>query len=194
MAGLFDTLSGGPGGGGGGNVGAQLGITSGKSSTTGTSSGTTTTRAFDAAAKNQLDQFTAQLLRQVQGGPDAAFSKEAAQLDARATVDQIFKDFQRDALPNILSLQGQSGTYSNTGVQGLANDAYAQTVGKAGALVLDTIAKYAGIQQAGEQLDTASLLGALQLQRDAFNVQDFKQASSSDTKSKSTSFGLKLSM
>lgn len=191
---FLKTLMGGPGGGGGGGGSFSAGLDRSKSSTSGSSTGTTTNRAFDAVAKNQLDQFTAQLLAQVSGGPDAAFSKEAAQVDARATVEQIFTDFQRDALPNILSLQGQSGTYSNTAVQGLVNDAYAQTVGKAGALVLDTITKYAGIQQQGEQLDTASLLGALQLQRDAFNVQDVKQTATSRTKSKSKSFGLKLAL
>lgn len=193
MPGFMDILMGGPGGGGGGG-GNSLNFSqqTGKSSTSGTSSGTTTTKAFDAASKNQLDSLTALLLGKTTAGPDAAFSKEAAQADSRATVEQIFKDFKQSTLPNILSLQGQSGTYSNTAVAGLANDAYAQTVGKAGALVLDTISKYANIQQQGEQLDTASLLGALQLQRDAFSVQDFKQQASSQSKSKNTGFSLGL--
>lgn len=191
--GFLDTLMGGPGGGSG-NASLNGSIQSGKSSTSGNASGTTTNRAFDAASKTQLDQLTARLLGNTLDGPDAMFSKEAAQKDSRATVEQIFKDFKQTALPNILSLQGQSGTYSNTAVVGLADNAYAETVGKAGALVLDTINKYAAIQQQGQQLDTASLLGALQLQRDAFNVQDVTQSSTSRSKSKNTglSFGLKF--
>lgn len=196
MPGFLEILANGAGGAGAGTGGSSLNASyqSGKSSTTGSSSGTTTTRAFDATAKTQLDQLTAMLLGKTTQGPDAAFSKEAAQADSRATVEQIFKDFKRSTLPNILSLQGQSGTYSNTAVAGMANDAFAQTIGKAGALVLDTIGKYAGIQQQGEQLDTASLLGALQLQRDAFNVQDFTQAATSRSKSKNigASIGLKF--
>lgn len=180
------------GAGSSGSLGGQ--ISSGKSTTVGSSTSKTTNTAFDAVAKGQLDAFTAQLLSQIQAGPDAAFSKDAATNDTREAISNIFTEYSEQDLPQILSLQSQSGTYSNTQTQQLANDAFARTVGKAGSLLLDTIAKYAGIQQAGRETDSASLLGALQLQRDAFSAQDVVQTSTSETKSKKKgfSFGLKF--
>lgn len=190
MSFFSELLSGGQGGGGGGSIGFSA--TSGKSTTNANGTSKTTNTAFDAVAKGQLDAFTAQLLAQVQGGPNAEFSKDAATKDTRDAIANIFTEFGEQELPQILSLQSQSGTYSNTQTQQLANDALARTVGKAGNLLLDTIAKYAGIQQAGRETDTASLLGALQLQRDAFSTQDVVQTSTSSTSSKKKGFSLGL--
>lgn len=181
-------------------TGMQMGLSAGYSSATtktnSTTSGTskTTNRAFDDVAKGQLDAFTAQLLAQVKAGTNPAYSKESAISDTRDAISQIFTDYREQDLPQILSLQGKTGTYSNTATQQLANDAFARTVGKAGALTLDTIAKYAGIQQSGKETDLASLLGALQLQRDAFSVQDVVQTSTTSGKSKKSGFNLGLKL
>lgn len=197
MAGLFDFISGGLetvlGGGAGGGV-LSGGISSGKSSTSGSSSTTTTQKRGNDLSQQITDKLTQLLSDSVAKGADPNFSKDQAIKDTQAQVDQIFRQYSTDALPNILAGMGASGGYAATGAQLLANDAFSTAVAKGSALVTDTISKYTQLANDKQGQTLSALLTALGLEQSANTTQTENSQFNTSTKSSSKSLGLKFSL
>lgn len=77
--------------------------------------------------------------------------KAIARADAADLVNNLFIEFADEELPKIYQAQNGSGGYNAITAQLLADDAYARTVNKAAALILDNISKYATIRQGDSQ-------------------------------------------
>lgn len=95
---------------------------------------------------------------------DPNYSKDAAIADSQGIVDNIFRSYRESSLPNILERQTQTGAYSGTGTQLLANDAYARTTSQASEAVMNAIMGYADIQnqrRATASNAMSSILGGL---------------------------------
>lgn len=56
--------------------------------------------------------------------------------DTREAVNQIFRDYEEQALPEIFNVDMGSGTFGNTTTQMLANDAFSRAAGQAAGLRL----------------------------------------------------------
>lgn len=163
------------------NIGFSIGKTSGKSTT---DSKQTTTKGTDQSNKllaNLSDYLNAALV-----GGNAGLSKDAAIADASGVVNKIFKDYSSTVLPQILTLQGNAGVYSDTATQNLANDAFAKANTDAATAVLDNIKAYQQLLQNDKQLNLNGLLSALGL------VQDSNQTSTGSGTTKTS--GLQLGL
>ena len=93
-------------------------------------------------AQKQLLEVLSQFQTQNLGTTNQEFSKGAAIADSRALLDNIFRDFKNNSLPEIFQNQVGSGGYNSTTGQLLANDAYAAATAKSAQVMLEAILKY----------------------------------------------------
>lgn len=149
-------------------------------------------RESTSSSVRRLDDQTYQelqrTLRRMQAGAeeeDPRYSKQAAINDTKGIVDSIFADYADTALPQILERQGQSGGYSSTGTQLLANDAYSRTTAKASEVVLQAIQGYAATQNEKRQTSIQGLgtvlEGLLAAREDSTSSSTFNTSSRSRT-------------
>jgi len=196
--GLFSSMFGGIGGLAGdiGSLGGSM--SSGKSSSTTQASGDSTTTLFDETSKSQLDQLVASMMGKVGGIGDTStanpYSKSSALKDVSGVVDNLFKTFREQNLPQIMAAGGQAGVYNSSGMQAMADNAYAQTVGQAASITMDAVKSYAGIDNTNNQLTLQSLLQGLNMEGQALQKTSQNSTSTTNTKAsnKSLNFGLKL--
>ena len=136
--------------------------------------------AFDAFSKQSLDTLL-QTLTDTQGSKGAGFTKDAAIADSQGLVQGLFNKYSKEVVPQIVAQGGQGGVYNSTGVQALANDAFASTVAKGAELQLGAIKDYAGIQQQAQNSGFEAILAALGLQAKAYSTSDSTGNSATDT-------------
>lgn len=79
---------------------------------------------------------------------DTSYSRENAIADTQGFIDELFRSYQAEALPQIYRNPRASGIYNDTSTQLLANDAYATTVSKGMAALSQNILNYAQARQA----------------------------------------------
>lgn len=92
---------------------------------------------FDPAIKAALDAAIT----------DEEYSKDAAMRDAAGLSDAVMKRLLETQMPSISTADRTTGGYSNTTTEMLRNDLTARTGAAGQQVVLDTIAKYAAINQ-----------------------------------------------
>lgn len=136
--------------------------------------------AFDAFSKQSLDTLL-QTLTDTQAGKGAGFTKDAAVADTQGLVQGLFNKYSKEVVPQIVAQGGQGGVYNSTGVQALANDAFASTVAKGAELQLSAIKDYAGIQQQAQNSGFEAILAALGLEAKAYSTSDSTGTSETDT-------------
>lgn len=127
----------------------------------------TLTEYLTGGQQTQLDQLLTMLLGSALTPDKTTFSKDAAIHDSQGAIADIFRQFQQLVIPQNANAQNQSGGYNSTAVNQLNSQGYSDAVSKAGALVLDTINKYATLGQNQQQLDINSILNAFQIARGA---------------------------
>lgn len=79
---------------------------------------------------------------------DTSYSRENAIADTQGFIDEIFRRYQNEALPQIYRNPRASGIYNDTSTQLLANDAYATAVAQGQAAISQNILNYAQARQA----------------------------------------------
>lgn len=162
------------------------------SSSQGRENSSTSVRRLDGETYQELQKTLRQMQRATEE-EDPRYSKQAAIRDSKGIVDSIFADYADTALPQILERQGQSGGYSSTGTQLLANDAYARTTAKASEVIMSAIQGYAATQnqkrQTGIQGLGTVLEGLLAAREDTTNNSSF----TSSSKAKTSGFSAKAS-
>lgn len=79
---------------------------------------------------------------------DTSYSRDNAIADTQGFIDELFRSYQTEALPQIYRNPRASGIYNDTSTQLLANDAYATTVSKGMAALSQNILNYAQARQA----------------------------------------------
>ena len=159
-------------------------------------SGLTTTQRFDEQAKALLDALTNRAFDEQTGDP--SYTREKAIADAQGMIQNIFKEYQETALPEIYGAQRQTGAYNSTAGQMLANDAFGEAVSRSAQVVQKNIIDYAQLAQGERQLQSSILLDALKLQGSAYESTDLEQkassqysgTSSTNTRGSSRSWGL----
>jgi hypothetical protein len=163
----------------------------------GTERSTTSTRRLGDQQYRELSAT----MRRLQADLDEyspEYSKEAAVKDTKGLVESIFTQYRESDLPNILQQQGQSGAYSSTGTQLLANDAFARANTQASSAVLQAIGTYAGIQNERRSVSSSALSnvlsGLLAAREDVTQESAYSTVSSSKAKGKTTkaSAGFKI--
>ena len=160
-------------------LGFSLGGSSGKSSSQSTTRQTVT--RFDEQSKQILDSLT-QFLQKSAQNPSQQYSRDNAIADTQGIVKGIFDQFSKVLLPQIaIGAQG-AGVYNATGASNLANEGFAKATTDSASAVLNNITQYAQLANQDKSLNLSSLLGALQLQRDAFQTSLEKSTGSSTSK------------
>lgn len=182
----------------GGSFGKSHSSSSSTTNTSGSSTtdltGLSTTKRFDDAAKALLDAFSNSAFDEVADG-ESQYTRENAITDASGVVNDIFRQYREQALPEIYSAQGSTGAYNSSAAQLLANDAYGSAVSQSAQVVTDNIARYAELGQNEQQLAISSLLDALKLQGSAYEQENVDQTSNSifestsNTRSRGSSSG-----
>lgn len=159
-------------------------------------SGTSTTQRFDEQSKALLDALTNRAFTEQTGDP--SYTREKAIEDAQGMIQNIFKEYQETALPEIFSAQRQTGAYNSSSGQLLANDAFGEAVSRSAQVVQKNIIDYAQLAQGERQLQSSLLLDALKLQGSAYESQELEQESesswngitSTNSRGSSSSYGL----
>lgn len=110
-----------------------------------------TTTANSRVDQNQLDIVNSLLssMQANQGGD--RFSKEAAIRDTQGVVESIIRRNLENTLPQIRSAQTSAGLMNDTTSSLMENDLQARINRESQATILDTIQKYAQLQQAAAQ-------------------------------------------
>lgn len=98
--------------------------------------------------------------RQRTGEDIQAVSLANAQRDSKSVVDNIFTQYQEEALPEIFTASESAGVYGSSGAQTLANDAYARTVSNASELTMGLANTYSN-QLLQEQNQVDNLITSL---------------------------------
>jgi hypothetical protein len=75
------------------------------------------------------------------------YSREAALADTAGGINQIFRQYETQALPQIYKNPRSTGAYNDTSTQLLANDAYSTAVAKGQALQAENVMRYANARQ-----------------------------------------------
>ena len=128
-----------------------------------TSGNETSKQVTQRLDNNSIANLTA-LLGTIQGnltGPDQ-YSKEAALQDSEGVVKQLFAEYSKTLLPQIISKASQSGAYNSSAAQLLADNAFAETVNRAAEVKLNTVAQYAQASAQKQQTQTQTLGTILQ--------------------------------
>lgn len=181
----------------GGSGGANLGFSSSKTKTNSNSSGSGATNAditrFDTASKQQLDDLV-KLLQGNVAAPNTEFNKSSAIGDVAGVVQNLFRQFKDQTLPQIFTQQAGTGGYNSTSAQFLANDAFAETTSKAAAVTMDTIGKYEDLSRNRLSVNLEGMINALNLEAQATESQKSTESfnSTSRSTSKSKGFGFNL--
>lgn len=163
-----------------------------------TSGNETSQQVTQRLDNNSIANLTA-LLGTIQGnltGPDQ-YSKEAALQDSEGVVKQLFAEYSKTLLPQIISKASQSGAYNSSAAQLLADNAFAETVNRAAEVKLNTVAQYAQASAQKQQTQAQTLgtiLQGLLQARETTNlasvvnsITDSKYSGKSTTKSLQTS-------
>lgn len=79
---------------------------------------------------------------------DTSYSRENAIADTQGFIDEIFRQYETESLPQIYRNPRASGIYNDTSTQLLANDAYSTAVAKGQAAISQNILNYAQARQA----------------------------------------------
>lgn len=182
-------------------IGFSFGSSKSKSATTSTSSGSGTSvtdiTRMDEASKWELDQLM-QLMGDKVGAPSQEYSKAAAIGDVAGVVNNLFNQFREQALPQIFSAEGATGGYGSTSAQFMANDAFAETLGRAAQVSMENIGRYADISNKEQSLNLEGLIQALNLQKEAVareaTAESYTSKSSSKTKGKGSQMGIGASL
>lgn len=153
-----------------------------ESSTASTSSATTdkqtstkasdtlnTVTAFDQFSKEKLDTLLT-TLTDAQGSVGAGFTKDQAIMDSKGAIDNLFNKYKQEVVPQIVAQGGQGGVYNSTSLQGMADNAYAQTVAQGAAVQQQTIKDYAQIGQQAQTSGIEAILATLGLESKAFGT------------------------
>lgn len=82
---------------------------------------------------------------------DTSFTRQNAINDSQGFIENIFREFETQSLPQIYKNQRASGIYNDTSTQLLANDAYSSAVAKGQANLFQNILAYA--QARNQQLN-----------------------------------------
>lgn len=115
---------------------------------------------YQEAGANQLLAAISQYMKGPLAQSSQEYGKQAAIADSRGLVSSIFREYQNEALPQIMQMEAGSGGYNSSTGQLLANDAFAGAVSKSQAAVLDTINKYRAIEQ-NDFATLAKLVGSI---------------------------------
>lgn len=173
------------------NFGADY--TRSSSDTSSRSTGTERTSTSTRRLGDQQYKELSATLRSLQSDLDEyapQYSKEAAVKDTKGLVESIFNQYRESDLPNILQQQGQSGAYSSTGTQQLANDAFSRATTQASSAVLQAITSYADIQNQRRSVSGAALnnvlSGLLAAREDTTATSAFTTQGSSKSRGKTT--------
>lgn len=167
------------------NIGGSRSSTSSSSRTS--ESGQQTIQRLDVAGSGFLDELYRLFgTRATQGG---GFTREQAIEDSAGAIDNLFRQYENTALPQILNMQAQTGGYASSAAQSLANEAYASTVAQGAQLRLDTIANYAALNQRQQELDVNAMLGALGGRLQAREDVSYAGTSNTSSRGRSSSIG-----
>lgn len=165
----------------------------GISQTTASSSGTKREESATRRLTAKDEAFVQELMRAFgsKTTADTAGARKNAIKDTKGIVDELFRSYKEQALPEIMSKQQQSGGYGATTTQMLGNDAYARTVNQAAATQLNAISAYEATELNRSQLALQGLSTSLQSLIAA--REDTTASGAFSTKSKSTTKSLNQS-
>lgn len=90
------------------------------------------------------------------------FTREAAIQDSEGIIKDLFKQYSQSVLPQIISKASQSGAYNSTSAQLLADNAFAETLGKAATVRTNAIAQYSQAADSKKQVATQAVGTILQ--------------------------------
>ena len=113
----------------------------------------------EKGGKTLLDAINLFSANQLANSADQ-YGKQAAIADTQGFVKDLFDQFSKTALPALFQNEASSGGYNGTTGQLMANDAFAQTISKAQAGIIDTILKYRQTEQ-NDFTTLAKLVGAI---------------------------------
>lgn len=188
-----------------GSIGGALGFGKSKGSSSQSGTSTTTGRENISTSISRLDDNTIAQLNELLGmfqgelGTESEYTRERALQDVRGLVDATFREYEEQYLPEVLSAQSQTGSFSSTAGQELANRGYSDAVQKGTQLQLSAIAEYAGLAQQERQTSLggleavlAGLLGARETTQGVSEI-DSTTKGSSQGSSKSSGWSSSLS-
>ncbi len=173
----------------------SLGFGGGKSSSTQTSSSNSTTTGKESSNQTtqRLDQATldavTKIFTDLSGGigdRPAELSKDAAIADTQGVVQNLFDNFSKSVLPQIMQKAFTGGAYNSTAANLIANDAFAQTVNKAAEVQLGAISQYEAAGTARQQVQNTTLGTILQTLLGSKEVTNLVSSLESNTKSSAT--------
>lgn len=149
-----------------GAISGAFGSKKGSSSTSSTSRTTGTENIFNVVER--LDQNTIAQLTELLGmfsgelSEESEYTRERALQDVRGLVDATFQEYAQEYLPQVLTAQSQTGSFSSSAAQELADRGYADAVQRGTQLQLSAIAEYAGLANQERQTSLGGLQAALQ--------------------------------
>ena len=126
-----------------------------------------------------------------QAGP---FTREAALEDVDGFVQNLFKRFSEEALPEIFSQQSSSGGFGSTTAQQLSNDAFARTVAEGAAKQFEAVSRFGELQELVRKTNIQGLGTSLQALLQADQTETFNTRVSSKSSGRSKSFGAGLNI
>lgn len=131
-----------------------------RSNTSGNEVSSQTTQRLDSKSIQSLTEVLNSLQAGLVGGKE--YSKEAALQDSEGIVQQLFSQFSQTLLPQIISKSTGAGAYNSSAAQLLADNAFAETVGKAAEVKVNAIAQYAQAAATKQQTQAQTLGTILQ--------------------------------
>lgn len=161
----------------------QKSIESSTANTTGSTNEVTT--AFDEFSKKKLDTLLT-TLTDAQGELGKDYTKNQAIIDSKGAIENVFRQYKQEALPQIVAQGAQGGVYNSTALQGLADNAFAATVAKGAELQQQTIKDYATIGQTQQNSGIEAIMAALGLEAKAYGTAAATGKSTTDTQSEGT--------
>lgn len=167
------------------------GSSSSTSTTTGSESGQSTVTRLDQEQLDLVQQLTSLLVGNVREG-SPQFSPQQARQDVQGSIENLYRTYSEEVLPQIFSAQAGAGAYNTATAQLMANDAFARTTAEAGALELQAITNYAQLGQQQQGITLQGLQALLNAQLEAREQTEYSSEFTSTTRSRGSSSGFNV--